>query len=146
MKYYSELLNKIYDDEKTLIQAELEHTEALEAEKAALNEKAARKKELAKNVEAADAAVDAAYKVYEEAKAQCQTIIEEGNKTIAEIMKEAKAHLDSAQKARLAAVSEFNKEFGPFKTQYTGDRAQREYTRVQSLVDDIFNNTLKFFW
>lgn len=148
MKYYSETLQKLFENPEELIDAETKHQEAVEAEeerkKAVASKKAARKKELANKVEDAEKAVDAAYETLDLAKQQCDEITKEANKAISEILSEAQKNLKDAQRARVVALTEFNNEFGPYKTAYTGDKATREINRVQRIVDDVFKNLILF--
>ena len=142
MKFYSELLDKLYDSTEQLTEEEtayLKKKADAEAKKAAKNEQPANlKKELAKAIEDADAELDDAYEAYKEAKQTCNEMWEETRKLVADIMQPATQIVKTAQAKRLEAIQNFNKEFGAFRTTYTGDKAQKEFERCLSDFDSLF--------
>lgn len=138
MKFYSEVLEKVFDDVDTLNSEEAAYQQKLAEQKAKEDAITSRKKELAKAVEVADNELDAAYEAYEEAKKTCDEMREETKRLIAEIMEPATQIVKTAQAKRLEAIQNFNKEFGAFRTTYTGDRAQKEFERSLSSFDTLF--------
>lgn len=138
MKFYSEVLEKVFDDVDTLNSEEAAYQKKLAEQKAKEDAITSRKKELAKAVEVADNELDAAYEAYEEAKKTCDEMREETKRLIAEIMEPATQIVKTAQAKRLEAIQNFNKEFGAFRTTYTGDRAQKEFERSLSSFDTLF--------
>ena len=132
MKYYSEILNKLFDSKEQLKVEEL-------AFKERQTQKDNTKKELSQKIEAAENAVDVAYKHYEEARAYAAKLMEESNKQIIEILEAAKAEITNAEKARTDAIVEFNRQFGTYKANYSGERAKRESERVANMINNIFS-------
>lgn len=132
MKYYSEVLQKLFDDEKSL-----------KAEEKAFNDKNLQKentkKELSHKIEAAEAAVDAAHKNYETTRQEAAKLMDESNKQILRMMNDAKAKITAAEKARTDAIVAFNQQFGTYRANYTGERAKRESERVNKMINDIFS-------
>jgi DNA-directed RNA polymerase alpha subunit len=132
MKFYSETLNKLFDSEKELKMAEKSYEDKnLQKENT--------KKELSKKIEAAEVAVDEAYKNYEEARKYAAKLMDESNKEIIKIMNDAKAKVTESEKARTDAIVQFNQQFGTYRANYTGERAQREQARVNKMVEDLFS-------
>ena len=150
MKIYSEITKEIYDDVAACEAAEAkfaEKQEQLKAENARVEalvneEKAAvskKKKELSDAVERANEEYIAATKVYETERARAQEIIKEAQKQADEIMSNAAKSVRKASEAKMAAVTEFNKSFGPYRTVITGAQAVDEYNRVVTEM-------LRSFW
>lgn len=139
MKYYSEKLNKFFDDpfdlERAEEQKELKEKAAngeAEAKKVHL---ANRKKELANAIEDCDKELDKAYQNYEEAKKICQKILEESNQQMTDILDKAKKEISDAQEKKAKYLAAFNNEFGTFKVSYTGDKALKEFEKMMNLFD-----------
>ena len=139
MKYYSEKLDKFFDDPFDLERAEekkeLEEkaaSEEVEAKKAHI---ANRKKQLANAIEDCDVELDRAYQKYEEAKKVCQKILEESNEQMTEILDKAKKEISDVQEKKAKYLAAFNNEFGTFKVSYTGDKAIREFEKMMNLFD-----------
>lgn len=131
MKYYSEKLNKLFDDAAALKKAEeLADKEAAEKENT--------KKDLATKIEVAEAAVEKAYHDYVEAKAVAEKIAKDANAEITKILQAARKDIAEADAKRTEAIKQFNDKFGTYKAVYTGDRAEREAKRVKNLIEDIF--------
>jgi exonuclease VII small subunit len=147
MKYYSEKLDKFFDDpfdlERAEEQKELKEkaaNEEVEAKKAHL---ANRKKELANAIEDCDVELDRAYQKYEEAKKICQKILEESNTQMTDILDKAKKEISDAQEKKAKYLAAFNNEFGTFKVSYTGDKALKEFEKMMNLFD-FKNSFFKF--
>ena len=134
MKYFSEITKKYYDSEKEALSAEevaIKEKEEAEAKRAA-EEKAltTRKKELADKVDIAESALDEAYNHYREVQRECSLKLQEAG----EVVKKAEAE-------KVNAIKEFNKQFGVYRTCYTGEKAQKEFDR---LFDSFWNSFLMF--
>lgn len=142
MKFYSEKLDKLFDDVE-ILNTEEKAYDAQKAEEEAtkkLEEKKVsdKKKKLAAAIEEADKNLDKAYEDYEEAKKKCQIILEESNERMTAILDEAKENLAIAQEEKTNALMEFNKEFGAFKVSYTGERADKEWERISRIFPSLF--------
>ena len=150
MKYYSEKLDKFFDDpfdlEREEEQSELNElkekvaNEEAEAKKAHL---ASRKKQLANAIEDCDVELERAYQKYEEAKKICQKILEESNAQMTDILDTAKKEISDAQEKKAKYLAAFNNEFGTFKVSYTGDKALKEFEKMMNLFD-FKNSFFKF--
>lgn len=135
MKYYSETLKQLFDTEEALQNAEsIAENEKIKKEET--------KKELAKMIEASEEALDKAYEAYEVAKDECAKILDESNKQVESILQGAKEAISVAETNRMEAIKKFNKNFGPYKTSYSSERAKREAERINSIIDGMF----KMFW
>ena len=132
MKYYSETLQKLYDSEKDLKRAE----KAFEDKNL---QKENSKKELSQRIEAAEKALDAAHKNYEEVREEAAKMMDDSNKQIIKMMTDAKSQITAAEKARTDAIVAFNQQFGTYRANYTGERAQREADRINKIVNDLFS-------
>ena len=132
MKYYSELLQKLFDDEKSL-----------KAEEKAFNDKNLQKentkKELSMKIENAEAALDEAHRNYEAVREEAAKLMDESNKQIIQMMNDAKAKITAAERTRTDAIISFNQQFGTYRANYTGERAKRESERINKIVNDIFS-------
>ena len=168
MKYYSDKLDKLFDTKEQLFKEEKMYDDKLAFEKAQLEAKevqlkaeaeaeqkatSKRKKELSDEVEKATKHLDEAYKFYEAERAKAKDIYSEAQKKADEILKKAKKEADElidiaekevkkASEKKTLAISEFNKEFGPYKTVITGDKAIDEYNKMIRNID----NTFAKFW
>ena len=132
MKFYSEQLNKLFDSEKELKAAEKSFEDKnLQKENT--------KKELSTKIESAEAALDAAHKNYEAVREEAAKLMDDSNKQIIKMMNEAKAQITAAEKARTDAIVEFNRQFGTYRANYTGERAKRESDRINKIVNDLFS-------
>ena len=132
MKYYSETLTKLFDSEKELKAAE----KAFEDKNL---QKENTKKELSQKIEAAETALDAAHKNYEAVREEAARLMDESNKQILKMINDAKAKITEAEKNRTDAIVAFNQQFGTYRANYTGERAQRESDRINKIVNDIFS-------
>ena len=132
MRYYSDKLKQLFENEEALISAERSFEEkALQKELS--------KKEMSTKIEAAEAALDAAHKNYEAVREEAAKLMDESNKQIVKMMNEAKARITSAEKARTDAIVAFNQQFGTYRANYTGERAKRESDRINKIVNDLFS-------
>lgn len=131
-------------DEKAKAEAERKALEEKVAEEKALVSK--KKKELSDAIEKAEENYVAAYNVYDSAKAEADKIIQEAQKKANDILTAAAKEVENASKAKMNAIAEFNKEFGPYRTTLTGAKAAREYNRFSSDFNRIFNKLFNSFW
>jgi hypothetical protein len=149
---------------------------AKEAEKAALEKRleeeqkmiSAKKKELAATIEATQLALDEAQKLYDITKSKAQEKLRAADEEACKIIDEAKAlahkqykqvesevddmmlaaskQLEKASEDRMNAIAAFNKEFGPYRTVITGNKALDEYNKVKKTMDEFFNRTWNSFF
>ena len=136
LKYYSEILNRYFDSPEACEAEESKYKAKVEAENSKKSAQSARKKAAADKIEAAEKERVEAYKNYEAAKAEIQRILDESNEKMSAILNDAKKRIASAERAKLTAISEFNKEFGPYKVCISDDKARAEYN---SIVNRFFN-------
>lgn len=142
MKYYSELLDKLFDSDEALVKAENDFNDQLLKKEEDKKQISKEKKELSQKIEEAEAALDAAYENYEKAKAKVVELKKETDQKCQDIIKEAKLQLKAAQDCKYARVQSFNEKYGPYSVSYTGDRALKEMNRHLSWFDDLINS----FW
>ena len=143
MKFYSEVLDKLFDSEEEVTTAETEYNESLVRQEEAKKKVSKEKKALADEIEKADAELDKAYKYYEDAKQEVLLRKKNVDEECQSIMKEAKEYLKDAQANKLRLVEQFAEKFGSYSVSYTGDRAQKEMNRHLSWFDDLINH---FWW
>ena len=134
MKYYSELLNKLFETEDALNQAENKH-------KAKEESVAEQKRTLACAIEKAEENLKAAYDAYNAVRKDAIKIVDDAQKIADSLMDEAKLNVLKAQEERTDALLEFNERFGPYKTTYTGDDA----VAVNNLINDLFASVSPLF-
>ena len=143
MKYYSELLDEMFDSEEELNKAESEKVKPegeWEPSEEEINEKPEKKddlkkemtskKELADAVEKSDEALKEAYALYDVAKERVQKLSSDYLREVDSIMKEAKSRVEEAEINKYNAIKDFNDKYGVYKTSYTGAKAAEEYNRV----------------
>ena len=154
MKIYSEVTKEMYDSVKECQKAEEayakqqleaeEKAKALEAkvaeEKAVISKK---RKELSDAIEKADEEYAAACNVYDVARKQADEVILEAKKKANELLNAAAKEVEKASEKKMNAVSQFNKEFGPYRTVVTGNKAVELHNKLMSnfrrMFDDPFN-------
>ena len=136
-----------YDKKVAEEQAAQEQKKAAEAEQLAQRkaEISKRKKELSNAIEAATDNVRIATIDYNQAKERAENIIAEARKEAQSILEEAAKKLTAANDEKVSAISNFNKEFGPFTTVLTGDDAWNEAQRIQKAIDKQFGAFRNFF-
>ena len=147
MRYYSDLTKKMYDTEKELCEAEDCYKNEQEKKLQESTKVSNRKKELAKNVQDADDKVIAARNAYDIALQDIEKLSKEYTKKCDSIMDEAKKALNDAEREKYEAVLAFNKEFGPYTTTYTGEKASEQFNRISKQLErscsKLFND---IFW
>ena len=158
MKYYSEKLDKVFDTPEALEEAEsavctcnkvddnFKNEKLCDTEKKDLN-KIPSKKQLAADVDDADAKVKDAYAEYEVAKKQIEDLSKTYLESVDAILTPAKEAVKKAEEERYEAIRKFNNYYGAYQTVLTGDRAAKEMIRaineINSIQRKIWNNT---FW
>lgn len=145
MLFYSEKLDNFFSSAEACTKAELEHDKKLEEKNKQEelknkqeNAVKCRKRALAKAVEDADAKVSLAHKEYERAQEQATKLSQEYLKKLDEILDPAKKAVTEAQKEKLQRLQEFNKEFGPYITHQTDEKALDEFNRTVKFFRNIF--------
>lgn len=147
MKFYSDVLNKFFETAEECTEAEetyalqKQEIEKQKKEKQALISKD--KKELSDAIKLAEDDLSKAYENYDFAKEEARKILEESNQKILDLLNPAEAEIKKCQKARYDAISNFNKKYGAYTVQYTGDKAFQELKRASNWFDDFFKG---FFW
>ena len=148
--FYSEKLDKYFDDEDSCLKAESDYDKEQELIKAKKSEVSKRKKELAEAIERAEKELSEAYDNLEVCQADADKIIKDAKESASQIIKKAKETVAEKQKSRLEAISNFNKEFGVYTTTYSGDKALEEIRRFNTLSNstnwarylfDLLSNT-----
>ena len=158
MKYYSEKLDKVFDTPEALEEAEsavctcnkvddnFKNEKLADTEKKDLD-KIPSKKQLAADVDDADARVKDAYAEYEVAKKQIEELSKTYLESVDAILTPAKEAVKKAEEERYEAIRKFNNYYGAYQTVLTGDRAAKEMIRaineINSIQRKIWNNT---FW
>lgn len=148
MKYYSDLTKKIYDTEDELTDAEKTYEKEQEDKKQEALKVSNRKKELSKKIQDADDKITSAHNMYDMALQDIKKLSEEYTKKCDEIISAAKKTLNDAEREKYEAVLEFNKEFGPYRTTYTGEKASEQFNRIQKQLErscrNFFDNWFLF--
>lgn len=152
MKYYSEVTKNLYDTMEQLEAAESSITDCKVKKRAAKMEnnvvksepKIPTKKQLASDVEAAEAKVQEAQANMELAKQKAQDLSKKYLEEIDAIMEPAKQMLKDAQKARYDAIQKFNDAYGAYTTTYTGARAADEFARAVADITSFFPRLFRF--
>ena len=131
MKYYSEILKKVFDTPEALNDAEADS-------KRAEVEKEETRKAMAIRIEKAQEEVEKAYQAYEHSLENAQKILDESNAKVEKLLKCAKSNIEEAEYRKLEAIKKFNSKFGPYTTTYTGDKAKIEFDKLVSRLDNDF--------
>ena len=146
MSDFKELEGKIYNsineckDAESAVLKQREELANKERDKSKL------KKKFADEIDKAEEAVKAAYKEYDVAKEKAAKILEDSNKQVLEIINAAKDVVNKAEKAKLDAITAFNKEFGAYQKVYTGEQARAELERFNSNLNSLFGDLFKFWF
>ena len=128
MKYISEITGKTYNTADECIEAEKAFAETKKTE-------SQRKKELC-------AKIDEAEKLISEAHEKDKVVREEVRKEFEALkakLQESRKAIDDAELKKYEAVSEFVKEFGPYKKTFTGEEAIKEYNKSVKFWQDAFD-------
>ena len=144
MKYYSDLLHKLFETSDECDNAEKEYQQKLQSEEQEKKERAnaisREKKSLSDTIEATDADLNAAYEEYEHAKEKVREILEKSNREALDILNPAKERVKKAQKARYEAVLAYNQKYGAYDVKYTGAKALSEFNRWNRYFSDFFSH------
>jgi len=139
--FYSEILNKYFDSEEECVRAELveknNRDTIAQQKKEAEQTKLESRKQAAKIVEAAEAALSEAREGLKDAEVEAREAYEK-------IVSPAKKKLQEAEHKRYEAISEFNKKFGVYTKRYTGQEAKDELFNRLSEIEDLWN-MFRFF-
>lgn len=160
MKYMSEITKEFYNSEKECLDAEKLFIEKQKAEEELKrqknNELSAQKKVASERIEKSLEKLSDAYDKYELAEKNAKEIYdkayEEAKKILAkaindgkDILKEASEVIKTAKDENSEAVADFNKKFGQYRVNFTGEKAnkyfrtfEKEFTSFDSLFD-LFN-------
>lgn len=150
VKVYSDVLNMYFDTVEDAEKAEKEALKEKEEEEKTDKEQSNEKKALAKVIEEceekvlkAEAEFDVAREkvdeLYDEAKKKADEILKETRAKAYDILSEAKKNVQKANEEKYNAVCEFNKKFGAYTKQYTGQKAADELLRHLKFFSDIFD-------
>lgn len=142
---------------------ERELQEKLNQEKAAITK---RKKELSEAIEKAEEDYVASCNLYDIANKQASDIMHKSNEEAKKILAEAKKkadeiregaetkaneilvaasrNIEKASEKKMQAISEFNKEFGEYRTTLSGPKAIEAHNRLLNDIQRVFNRFFKF--
>lgn len=163
MKYMSEITKEFYNSEKECLEAEKlfiekqKREEELKKQKA--NELSAQKKEASDRIEKSLERLSDAYDKYELAEKNAKEIYNKAYEKAKEILSEAINNgrdilegandiIKLAKKENNEAVADFNKKFGQYKVNYTGEKADkyfRTYEKAFSGFNSLFDLFDKYF-
>ena len=157
MKFYSELLDRLFDSEEALKEEESKmnppkkskkHEPASNVHKDVVKEQEVpTKKQLADAVEAADTAVKEAYAEYETAKVRVEELSKKYLAEVNAILDPAEKAVKDAEQKRYEAIKKFNDSYGAYQVTYTGSRAADEFIKAVSNMNFKNNSILKdLFW
>ena len=104
-----------------------------------------RKKELADKVDIADADIENAYNEYEKTKDEVRKILEESNEKMCKMLEDATNKIKVAESAKRDAIMNYTKEFGTFQKVYNGDKATKEFKRIEKQLSNSFDNIIDTF-
>lgn len=139
--FYSEILNKYFDSEEECVKQELaeknKQVAIAQKKKESEQTKLESRKQAAKIVEAAEAALYEARDDLRKAEVEAREAYEK-------IVSPAKKKLQEAEHKRYEAITEFNKKFGVYTKRYTGQEAKDELFNRLDEIEDLWN-MFKFF-
>lgn len=162
MKYYSDILCKVFDTEGALRDAEKSYENEQLKKKEEANLISKDKKilsdaidkasiELDRAYEKYDAACDEASKLFEDSdekiqalKDQISDIINKTNNAVEELMTNADTDVKSANKKKYDAITAFNNKYGPYSKKYTGEEAKKEFDRQSRLFNSWISDWFGF--
>lgn len=147
MKFYSEKLDKLFNSEQELNEAEAATKKAKKITVKETQETQPTKKQLANEVEAADAKVKQAYANYEAAKAKAEEMSKKYLAELNAILEPAEIAVKEAENVRYEAIRKFNDSYGAYHVTYTGARAADELMKAMSQLNAPTNKWFKdLFW
>lgn len=130
MKYYSDVLNKIYDTEEELVEAE----KAFEREK---KDREAAKEAGEAAISVAKEVLDKVAKEYELAKDKAAEILDTSNKEVEKIMKDAEDAYKKAEEAYFRALWDQKKKFGTYKAKEKAISTCKTFSELSKLMEEI---------
>lgn len=133
MRILSDITGKEYKTVEECKKAEEIFTKEKQKKETAMQNE---KKMLAGKIEEADKKLKAANEYYDAAKAKAKDLLEKTNKQVREILGDAENQLKAAENAKYNAIIEFNKKYGAYKTEYTGEKAVEEFNKAMRLFED----------
>jgi len=166
--FYSEVLDKYFDDEKECTKAEVQYQlDKQDKERAALEEKkkaelaevkrneelaatSKEKKALSDAIEKSEVALTDAQNEYrtacekykEEVRRLKSEYINSVKKLEDELIKPTMDVVKECQEKKYEALKNFNDRFGTYTVKYTGEKAYNEMRKTIDFMNNIFNN----FW
>lgn len=145
MKYYSDKVQKLFENEEDLKKAEKEFDEAQAEKEKRKEELLITKKEMASAIEKANLNIDEARENYANEYKKAEEIISKARQEAEDILKPAREKIEEAQRKKYDAVKEFNKKYGPYTVSYTGEKAYNEFKRNSDWFNSLINNFRWFF-
>lgn len=142
---YKELAGQVFDSVEACAAAEREVDKLKQLEHEKNSAIVTRKKQLVKDIEAADKRVKEAYDARIKTKEEVKKILEESNKKMMSMLDDANVKVREAEKARRDAILAYNNEFGTYQAVYTGERAQTEFDRLTKQFDSTFTDMIRRF-
>lgn len=139
MKYLSEVLNKVFDSEEELKEAEAKAAEEKEKEAAEKALVSKEKKEYANAIQKVDEEVAKKQEAFLEARKQAQKILSDAQAEANKIVRAASKELSEAQEKRFEALKAFNEKFGPYSISYTGEKAYNEFKKTLDWFNSFFD-------
>ena len=113
------------------------------AQKEVENEKALaskQKKDLAEKIDNAQQSYNETLDYYLRVKQEAEDTVKKARAEANKIIREAAKEVEKASSARMEAIAEFNRMYGPYRTSLTGDAAKREFDRIMDMFD--MNNSI----
>lgn len=139
MKYLSEVLNKVFDSEEELKEAEAKAAEEKEKEAAEKALVSKEKKEYANAIQKVDEEVAKKQEAFLDARKQAQKILSDAQAEANKIVRAASKELSEAQEKRFEALKAFNEKFGPYSISYTGEKAYNEFKKTLDWFNSFFD-------
>ena len=142
---YKELEGTTFESIEACAEAEAKVEEERKAIAAKEKEQSKIKKRLSNDVEKAEQAVTKAFEDYEQAKIEAKKILDEANKKASEVLASAKKKVTDAESARSSAIQVFTANCGPYQKIYTGERARKEFDRLNQYMTTMFDDIWSIF-
>ena len=139
MRYYSDKLEKLFENEEDLSKAEKEFDEMQAKKEKEKQELLASKKEMATAIEKANETIEEARENYAKVYDEAEKIVKKAKEEAENILKPAREKIKEAQYAKYNAVKAFNQKYGPYTVSYTGEKAYNEFKRNS----DWFNHIIR---
>ena len=127
MKYYSTILNKMFDTVKELEEAEKEHKSIPTAEY------------LNSQIKLAEEELEAARKNYTASQDSISKLSAEYLAKIDEITKAATEKINAAKRKRKSLIAEYNKYYGACKSCYKDEQVKKNTDYIDDILDILFH-------